>query len=130
MKWDIAFLFLIMMCSHGRAQKSNSERDIRQMDRHNASTLVNNDTTALIQFLTEDFLLNTSGNRVSFGANQIISAIRSGRIRYLRFDVVSDTVYFINKKTAISMGSETAVFGSEGPSEGNNTGKTVYQLLD
>jgi len=94
------------------AQDNNKDALIRQLDQHNAATLVKNDTTALKQYLAADFLLNSSRNGISFGAERILSSIREGRTNYVRFEVVTDTVYFINKKTAISMGSEIAVVGA------------------
>ena len=97
------------------AQTTQEETHIRQLDQHNAATLVKNDTVALKKYLAEDFLLNGSSNRVSFGGERILSSMRSGRLKYVQFDVVTDTVYFINKNSAISMGSERAVSGSEGP---------------
>ena len=104
------FFFVILSFLVVRAQDKDAL--IRQLDQHNAATLVKNDTIALKHYLASDFLLNTSGNRISFGAERILYAIRERRNSYVRFEVVTDTVYFINKKTAISMGSETAVVGS------------------
>lgn len=105
------FFFLLLATVAG-AQKSDAL--IRQLDQHNAAVLVRNDTVALVKYLSPDFLLNTSGNTVSFGAGRIVAAIRSGRVRYTRFEVVTDTVCFPQKHTAISMGSETAATGSGG----------------
>lgn len=116
MKSFLLFLCFLLLAYAAGAQTKDAL--IRALDRHNADVLVRNDTAALQVYLAPDFLLNTSGNTVSFGAGRIVAAIRSGRLRYTRFEVVTDTVYFPKKRTAISMGSETAVFGSEGPLQG------------
>ena len=118
MKKIVACLSCILIACMAVAQNHHAEVQIRKMDQHNAATLVANDTAALKKYLAPNFLLNTSGNRISSGSEQIISSIGSGRIHYEKFEVVTDTVYFINKKTAISMGSETAVSGSKGPLKG------------
>ena len=107
-------LFLSFGSLSGLTQQ-NKEMAIRNMDRHNAETLVKKDTTELKRYLAKDFLLNGSNNKVSFGDERIISAIKNGRFRYKQFDVVTDTIYFISENTAISMGSETAVFENEDP---------------
>ena len=104
----------MMSLFRAEAQINRKEAIIRQLDQHNAATLVINDTVAFKKYLAMDFLLNSSGNKISFGGERILSLMRTGRLKYVQFDVVTDTVYFFNKNTAISMGSEMAVSAGEG----------------
>lgn len=108
--------FVIVLFAH--SQHKDPSAVIRDLDQLNATTLVKRDTATLKQYLAEDFLLNPPANKISFGSGRVVSALSEGRTFYVRFEVVTDTVYFINKKTAISMGGETATFGSEGPLKG------------
>ena len=41
--------------------------------------------------------------KVAFGEGGILTSMRSGRVKYVQFEVMTDTVYFINKNTALSM---------------------------
>jgi hypothetical protein len=109
------FLFASMVVS---AQNNNEESLIRHMDKHNAAVLVKHDTTALMVYLAKDFVLNTSGNKVSTGSEPIVTGIRTGRVNYTKFEVVTDVVYFINANTSVSMGSETVISAGEGSLKG------------
>lgn len=111
--------FLVMLILHDtHAQSKRGDAVIRKLDQVNAATLVSNDTIKLKEYLADDFLLNSSNNKISFSAERILSSLRTGQMRYLRFDVVTDTVYYINNLTAISMGTETTVYGNDGPLKG------------
>ena len=111
----ITTIFFLFGFSDILSQPDKNQTIIMELDKHNAVTLVKNDTTSLKKYLSKDFLINGSNNKISTGDHWIISAIKNGRIHYTQFDVVTDTVYFINKKTAVSMGTETVMSGSEGP---------------
>ena len=41
--------------------------------------------------------------KVAFGEGGILTSMRSRRVKYVQFDVMTDTVYFSNKNTALSM---------------------------
>lgn len=112
------FIFVLASTLLVYSQSRDKADLIRRLDQYNAQTLVKRDTAALKQYLAGDFLLNPPSNKISFGSGPVISAMREGRTFYVRFEVTTDTVYFINRKIAVSMGGETAVFGSEGPLKG------------
>ena len=41
--------------------------------------------------------------KVAFGEGGILTSMRRGRVKYVQFDVITETVYFINKNIALSM---------------------------
>jgi hypothetical protein len=117
MKKVVLLSTLITASSMLFSQKKNDQKAIQQLDIYNGLNLVERDTHALKEYVANDFILNPPGGKISYGRDRIVKGIREGKL-YLQFDVVTDTVYFPNKKTAISMGSETAVYGAQGQTPG------------
>ena len=107
----LIFCFTFSLVSF--CQTRNDVNVIRKLNIANAVNLVKRDTVALAEYVSKDFLVNRPGGKIGYGLDEIIKGIRDGRV-YLQFDVVTDTVYFINKKTAISMGGETVAYAMQG----------------
>jgi ketosteroid isomerase-like protein len=109
-------LLLIFGCSFtllSTAQNKSNVDIIRQMDQYNGLILIKRDTASLLNYVSKDFLLTPPSGTLSYGVDRIVKGIREGRL-YLQFDVVTDTVYLLEKNTAISMGSETVSYGLQG----------------
>lgn len=82
------------------------EDTIRQLEEQERQAVLREDTAALEQLWSDEFIVNNPQNRVTASRDDALALVRRGLIRYAAFERQIEAIRF-NDDIAIVMGAET-----------------------
>lgn len=87
---------------------ATKEREIRSLEEQERMAVLKEDVAGLERLWSDQFIVNNPQNEISANRNAVFDRIKSGLIRYSKFDRRIEAIRF-NEDIAIVMGSETVV---------------------
>jgi len=118
MKTIFLIFSLFTVCSLAHAQ-SIEEREIRKLEDAQREAFLKKDTTALLQLLSPDFVVNAPTNKVTT-LEVLMDLMKNGQVDMDSFDRFIEKITFI-KNIAVVMGYDIVHPSGKMP----NAGKTV-----
>ena len=117
--FSILVLFVIRMEAQNNFENPILKEQIKKIDLAHAQAIFDGNAIALDSLMSDDVTVNHPTNRIVKEKKELLDLIKTGTIRYTKFERTPETFLFY-EKMVIVMGSEVVVPAKGAPNAGKN----------